>query len=207
MNAKMKHSAIIFEKAADIVFDDINAAVEKTLRVVDECERLISDFELKKNRSNIKVIERNVVNDVVIPKSKSKAKNRAANQAALQLLMETYPQVFNRENVRPLKIGIQDDLIADDKVAKNKIKRALASYVRSPQYFRSLQEGVDRVNLQGEGQGQVTAEEAEHAKGKLKEFHQHRRELQKEKEKQQREAEKADRLHNKLDQLVALNKR
>lgn len=155
MNAKMKHSAIIFEKAADIVFDDINAAVEKTLRVVDECERLISDFELKKNRSNIKVIERNVVNDVVIPKSKSKAKNRAANQAALQLLMETYPQVFNRENVRPLKIGIQDDLIADDKVAKNKIKRALASYVRSPQYFRSLQEGVDRVNLQGEGQGQV----------------------------------------------------
>lgn len=189
------------------MFSDIETAVNKTLRQVEECERLLGDLELKKNRSNIKVIERNVVNDVVIPKSKSKAKNRAANQAALQLLMETYPQVFNRDNVRPLKIGIQDDLIADEKVAKNKIKRALASYVRSPQYFRSLQEGADRVNLQGEAQGQVTAEEAEHAKGKLKEFHQHRRDLQREKEKQQREAEKADRIHSKLDQLVALNKR
>jgi ProP effector len=190
-----------------MVRDDIETAVNKTLQMVDECERLLGNLELKKNRLNIKVIERNVVNDVVTPKSKSKAKNRAANQAALQLLMETYPKVFNRDNVRPLKIGIQDDLIAEEKVAKNKIKRALASYVRAPQYFRSLQDGADRINLQGEPQGQVTAEEAEHAKGKLKEFHQHRREIQRENEKQQREIEKADRIHSKLDQLVALNKR
>ncbi|WP_315983100.1 ProQ/FinO family protein [Aliamphritea spongicola] len=97
--------------------------------------------------------------------SKSKNKNRAANQAALQLICELYPQVFNRKNVRPLKIGIQEDLIADEKLAKNKIKRALASYVRSPHYFRSLQEGADRIDLSGESAGTVTASEAEHAKG------------------------------------------
>jgi len=189
------------------VVQDVEAAISDVLRKVDECERLLNALEQKQSCLNIRAIERDVVNDVVTPKSKSKTKNRAANQAALQLLMETYPQVFNRENVRPLKIGIQDDLIADEKVAKNKIKRALASYVRAPQYFRSLQEGADRVDLQGEASGQVTADEAEHAKGKLKEFHQRRREMQREKEKQQREQEKTERLSNKLEQLVALNKR
>lgn len=186
----------------------VETAVELTLQTLDECERILTFLEIKKQtRSNTKVIESDVVNDVVTPNSKSKAKNRAANQAALQLLMDTYPQVFSRENVRPLKIGIQDDLIADDKVAKNKIKRALASYVRAPQYFRSLQEGADRINLAGEASGQVTAEEAEHAKGKLKEFHQRRRDQQREAEKKKREQEKSERLNNKLEQLVSLNRR
>jgi ProP effector len=186
---------------------DIDAAVSNTLRVVEECEQLLNALEQKGGCSNTSVIERDVVTDAVTSNSKSKAKNKAANQAALQLLMETYPQAFDRSNVRPLKIGIQDDLIADEKVAKNKIKRALASYVRAPQYFRSMTEGAPRVNLQGEPSGEVTAEEAEHAKEQLKEFHQRRRELQREREKQQREQEKADRINDKLEQLMTLNKR
>ena len=77
--------------------------------------------------------------------SKNKAKNRAGNQAALAMLIETYPQAFSRTNIRPLKIGIQDDLVADEKIAKNKIKRALASYVRSPNYFRAMKLDADRI--------------------------------------------------------------
>lgn len=130
--------------------------------------------------------------------SKSKNKNRAANQAALQLICELYPQVFNRKNVRPLKIGIQEDLIADEKLAKNKIKRALASYVRSPHYFRSLQEGADRIGLTGESSGAVTASEAEHAKGQLKEANKRRQQTQQ----VQRAQEREDRITTKLDQLV-----
>ncbi len=61
--------------------------------------------------------------------------------------------------------------------------------------------------MAGEASGQVTAEEAEHAKGKLKEFHQRRRDLQREAEKQKREQEKSERLSNKLEQLVSLNRR
>ena len=131
--------------------------------------------------------------------NKSKNKNRAANQAALQLICETYPQVFNRKNVRPLKIGIQEDLIADDKLAKNKIKRALASYVRSPHYFRSLQEGADRIDLGGEAAGTVSASEAEHAKAQLKDANKRRQQNQQ----AQRAKAREDRFSNKLEQLVS----
>lgn len=186
---------------------NVDVAISDTLRTIEECDLLLSRVEKEASQSTPRVTERNVVNDTATPVNKSKSKNRSANQAALKLLMETYPEVFNRENVRPLKIGIQEDLIEDGKVAKNKIKRALASYVRAPQYFRSMVEGADRVNLQGESAGAVTAEEAAHALEKLKEFKKRRREIQLEREKAEREQRKVERLNNKLEQLVTLNKR
>lgn len=115
--------------------------------------------------------------------------------AALQLLMEAYPKTFDRNNVRPLKIGIQEDLIADEKVSKNKIKRALASYVRSLNYYRSLREGAERIDINGEAAGQVTKEESDHAKQKLKEINKARQDKRK-------EQERADRMSKKLEQLV-----
>ena len=135
------------------------------------------------------------MNDVVATTPKAKSKNRAANMAALQLLLEAYPKTFDRNNVRPLKIGIQEDLIADEKVSKNKIKRALASYVRSLNYYRSLREGVDRVDINGEAAGQVTKEESDHAKQKLKEINKARQDKRK-------EQERTDRMSKKLEMLV-----
>ncbi|EPJ49621.1 MAG: solute/DNA competence effector protein [Osedax symbiont Rs2] len=135
--------------------------------------------------------------------SKNKAKNRAGNQAALALLIETYPETFSRTNIRPLKIGIQDDLIADEKVAKNKIKRALASYVRAPNYFRAMKQDTDRIDLAGESAGKVSESEAEYAKVQLKEFHQRRRENQRRQEKEKRDQEKDQRLAGKLEMLLA----
>ncbi|MGH1463154.1 MAG: ProQ/FINO family protein [Neptuniibacter sp.] len=136
------------------------------------------------------------MNDVVTATPKAKSKNRAANMAALQLLMEAYPKTFDRSNVRPLKIGIQEDLIADEKVSKNKIKRALASYVRSLNYYRSLREGVDRIDINGDPEGQVTKEESEYAKQKLKEINKARQEKRK-------EQERTERMSQKLEMLVS----
>ena len=135
-------------------------------------------------------------------KSRTRSKNRAANQAALQLLCDAYPEVFNRENMRPLKIGIQEDLIADEKLAKNKIKRALASYVRSPYYFRSLKEGADRIGLDAQASGAVTESEAEHAKQQLKEINKLRQQKQQEDKAQQKVKQKEERLNNKLEMLL-----
>ncbi len=135
-------------------------------------------------------------------KSRTRSKNRAANQAALQLLCDAYPEVFNRESMRPLKIGIQEDLVADEKLAKNKIKRALASYVRSPYYFRSLKEGADRIGLDGQPAGTVTESEAEHARQQLKEINKLRLQKQKEAKAQQKVKEKEERLNNKLEMLL-----
>ncbi|WP_328515945.1 ProQ/FinO family protein [Marinobacterium weihaiense] len=142
--------------------------------------------------------------------SKNRSKNRAANQAALEQLIEAYPLTFSRDKVRPLKIGIQEDLIADEKLARNRIKRALATYVRSLAYLRAVQEGVERVDLKGEAAGVVTAGEAEHAQGRIKEIQAQRRERQKQQrqeEQQQRQQEKEQRLNRKLEALVNLKGR
>ncbi len=135
--------------------------------------------------------------------AKARNKNREANQAAVALLVENYPQAFNSEEPKPLKIGIQEDLVSDEKVSRSKIKRALATYVRNPRYLKSLVEGADRVDLQGESTGKVSAEEEQHAKAKLDEYKQRRVERQKEQRKAQRVAEKEQRLSSKLEQLVA----
>lgn len=118
--------------------------------------------------------------------TQSRNKNRVANQAAVTLMCETYPKAFDRDNVRPLKIGIQEDILADEKVSKTKAKRALASYVRSPQYHKSLVAGADRVDLNGEPAGTVTEQEAEHAQTMLKQM----RERRNERIKQQRAEQK-----------------
>jgi ProP effector len=98
---------------------------------------------------------------------RKKAKSRAANRAAVQLLCENYPQTFSVSEPKPLKIGIQEDLVADGKISQNKIKRGLASYVRIYAYLRAQSEGAARVDLLGEEAGQVTAGEAAHAASKL----------------------------------------
>ncbi|WP_419413619.1 ProQ/FINO family protein [Pontibacter sp. JAM-7] len=139
--------------------------------------------------------EAETVNDEVKNSTKAKSKNRAANMAALQLLIDAYPKTFDRQNVRPLKIGIQEDLVAEGKIAKNKIKRALASYVRSLSYYRSLREGAERIDLSGEAAGVVTQPESEHARDKLKEINKNR-------QVQRKKKEQDERLQNKLEMLV-----
>ncbi|HEY5718566.1 MAG TPA: ProQ/FinO family protein [Motiliproteus sp.] len=131
-----------------------------------------------------------------------KSKNRSANQAAIALIAETYPLAFSRDSVKPLKIGIQEDLVSDGKLAAGKIKRALASYVRSPLYYKSMQEGAERVDLEGKPAGLVTAEEAAHAKEMLKKIRQQRREQQLQQEKQAAEQQRQERLNSKLALLV-----
>ena len=98
---------------------------------------------------------------------RKKAKSRAANRAAVELICETYPQTFCFAKPRPLKIGIQEDLVADGKLSQTKIKRGLASYVRAFGYLKSQTDAAPRINLLGEAQGAVTADEAAHALTKL----------------------------------------
>ncbi|GAA0683881.1 hypothetical protein GCM10009104_06380 [Marinobacterium maritimum] len=175
--------------------------------LLQECEHRLSAVE-KRQRAAIGTTESQTVNQTA--NSKTRSKNRAANQAALEQLIEAYPQTFSRDNVRPLKIGIQEDLIADEKLARNRIKRALATYVRSLAYLRSVQEGAERIDLKGEAVGTVTAGEAEHAQGRIKEIQAQRRERQKEQrdqEQQQRKRQKEERLNRKLEALVNLKGR
>lgn len=90
-----------------------------------------------------------------------------ANRKAMDELCELYPDAFNPRKPRPLKIGIHEALAEDGKLSKTRIRRALNVYVRLRSYYACMQEGVDRVTIDGTPAGQVSAEDAAHAKEKF----------------------------------------
>jgi ProP effector len=90
-----------------------------------------------------------------------------ANRKAMDELCELYPEAFNPRKPKPLKIGIHEALAEDGKLSKTRIRRALNVYVRLRSYYACMLEGVDRVTIDGTPAGQVSAEDAAHAKEKF----------------------------------------
>lgn len=84
-------------------------------------------------------------------------------------LTERFPNCFNWNRVRPLKIGIHRDLwaILGESHARVEIRRLLSRYCNHARYRHALKEGAVRVDLQGQPAGVVTVEEAEDARTRL----------------------------------------
>ena len=92
-------------------------------------------------------------------------------QYGVELLKAYFPECFKElKEVKPLKIGIKQDLvkflstqegivIADKACMVN----SLAYYVNSAAYHKTMKEGENRIDLQGVVTGKVTAEEARYS--------------------------------------------
>lgn len=134
-------------------------------------------------------------------------KKREAAKAAVELLSEAYPQVFNLQEPKPLKVGIHEDLAADEKLSKTKIRLALSAYVRHYNYLSCLTEGSQRIDLLGQPVAAVTAEDEAHAREKMAEVEkareQRKQQAQQRKQGQQRRKDKQNRIGQKLEALVA----
>jgi len=92
---------------------------------------------------------------------------------AKALLEGFWGNVFNFNNPKPLKIGIDEDLLKaseamglpfDDDV----IKRALSAYIYNLRYFHTIAKGGARYDLQGQKSGEVTEDERLEAKASVK---------------------------------------
>lgn len=179
----------------------IQQIASDTERLLQEAEEILIRVEQQVDRTEPRQLQENkTVTEQNTAKPRNK--NREANQAAVELLIAAYPNTFNLEEPKPLKIGIQEDLVADEKVSRGKIKRALATYVRNPRYLQSMVVGAQRVDLTGAEVAEVTSEDEKHAKAKLDEYKQRRKERHQEARKQQRVAQKEERLTSKLEALV-----
>ena len=88
-------------------------------------------------------------------------------QQLLKQWYARYPQVFFKAHTRPLQIGIHEALIAKEPWSSRLVRRTLACYVNLPRYMKSLRPGAARIDLQGQPAGQVTEEEAHHAREQL----------------------------------------
>lgn len=92
----------------------------------------------------------------------------------LAFLNNKYPKCFFLEGaVKPLKIGIFQDLAAElegvDFVSKRLLRNSLRHYTSSWRYLSAIKVDASRVNLQGEAVAQVEQQHADHAAEQLKE--------------------------------------
>ncbi|MDR3491255.1 MAG: ProQ/FinO family protein [Gammaproteobacteria bacterium] len=92
-------------------------------------------------------------------------------QYGVELLKAHFPLCFkNIKEVQPLKIGIKQDLVKllstkENIVTSDKacMVSSIAYYVNSPAYHKSMLEGTERIDLDGNTAGVVTAEEANYS--------------------------------------------
>jgi sRNA-binding protein len=86
-------------------------------------------------------------------------------EAAISELVVAFPAAFTLDPmlVRPVKLGIRDDLCAQSTISRGRISAALRSYCHSAPYLTASKEGATRIDPTGEPAGTVTATEAQHA--------------------------------------------
>src|SRR6516162_11725522 len=91
----------------------------------------------------------------------SKTARRARTGAIIELLCDRFPQTFNRNAPKPLKVGVYADVLAalGDTVQLQDLKSALGAYTSNARYLRALTGGAPRIGLDGKPAGTVTPED------------------------------------------------
>ena len=89
-------------------------------------------------------------------------------QVLLKQWYQRYPEAFFKGHTKPLKVGIHQDLAEREPWSGKLIRRALANYVNLPRYVKSMREGAERVDLDGQPSGKVDKEAAQHASERRK---------------------------------------
>jgi ProP effector len=86
-------------------------------------------------------------------------------KATIAELVLAFPAAFTRDtgSVRPLKLGIKEDLYAKCDMSHRRMTAALRSYCNSVDYLMATAQGAVRIDLVGQPAGIVTEAEAKHA--------------------------------------------
>ena len=83
------------------------------------------------------------------PEQKKRQKNQKNNRRLIKMLEDRFPKAFDWNQPKPLKVGIDKDMVLDDDFNASKQKRALAAYTRSDRYKKCLLTGQPRIDLEG----------------------------------------------------------
>jgi sRNA-binding protein len=81
-------------------------------------------------------------------------------------LIALYPDCFDLNKPRPLKIGIRQDLLATGHDLKT-LRCVIGAYCRRRAYLKAMVAGAIRIDLQGQPAGEVTESDAADARDKL----------------------------------------
>jgi ProP effector len=104
-----------------------------------------------------------------------KNQSKHLRSKALVWLATQFPAAFdNSLCIRPLKMGIMDDILLlaeqaeEAGISKSKLREAVVIFTRRLDYLTCLKSREMRIDLQGNPAGEVSLEEAEHAAMKIK---------------------------------------
>lgn len=91
----------------------------------------------------------------------------------MRRVLALWPELFDLDNPKPLKVGVLDDLMRDISarnltIGAGVLKAAIASYTRRIRYQKALAAGGARHDLNGEPCGEVTETAIKHATERLK---------------------------------------
>ncbi len=93
---------------------------------------------------------------------------------ALNMLYKLFPKAFLKENIRPLKLGIFNDIKAKvtdiEGLSITKVRAALRVYTTRIEYLQSVVEGNLRIDLDGNEAEAVTKEHQEYAQGLIEQL-------------------------------------
>ncbi|MGJ8668963.1 MAG: ProQ/FINO family protein [Oceanococcus sp.] len=135
-------------------------------------------------------------------RKKNQQRSRRAREEWLPALIARYPKSFfdDPRQRKPLKIGVHKDILADDanELASYQLTSALRWYTGALGYQLSIQDKAERIDLNGEASGQVTAEDATAATAKVKLI----RERMKGAREQKQQEEKSDLWLKKLSKIT-----
>ncbi|EMF3490616.1 ProQ/FinO family protein [Salmonella enterica] len=91
----------------------------------------------------------------------------------MRRVLALWPELFNLDNPKPLRVGVLDDLMQDISarnltIGAGVLKAAIASYTRRIRYQKALAAGGARYDLNGEPCGEVTETAIKNATERLK---------------------------------------
>ena len=184
-------------RARDVTASSLPSTLEQRVETTSEASSVMadevrSDFPLSATDEMVATTPTSLSNAETNTDMSSSLDNASVQDPAdapspQQLLKQwysRYPKAFFKAHTRPLQIGIHEALIDAEPWSARLIRRTLACYVNLPRYMKSVRPGAQRVDLEGQPAGQVTEEEALHAREQLKQLQ--ARQKSREEEQQQR---------------------
>lgn len=83
-------------------------------------------------------------------------------------IQATWPDLFNLDNPKPLKVGVFDDMLRDIAgrslaIGAGVLKSAIRSYTRRIRYKKAIAAGGPRYDLNGQPCGEITPEQQQEA--------------------------------------------
>ncbi|CAM3684602.1 ProQ/FINO family protein [Parendozoicomonas haliclonae] len=82
---------------------------------------------------------------------------------AVRILRLLWPEIFRVSSPRPLKIGIDKDILATGLIPDRLLKIGLRCFTRLDQYLEATRTGRARIGLDGQSDGRVRLDEAVNA--------------------------------------------